>query len=256
MNSVLFGLKLWSSNTNLIKDIDKLIELHTFHFIELSPIPGTAISPFQQISVPYVIHITPEKFGVNIADNNKYELNNQIFRECLKWADKLNAKYIVIHPGWSDLNNSVKFLEKFDDTRFLIENMPKVGIIGEKMVGYDLNQLQSLMGKKFGFCLDLNHAIKAAISLEIDYKEWVIQLLRLNPKLFHISDGILTIESDEHLNIGTGQYDMNFLMQCIEKSSEKMVTLETPRENNSLMSDVRNLKRINQILKINTSENE
>src|SRR4030042_2992188 len=118
MQSILFGLKLWSSDTNLLEEASKLIESHTFNFIELSPIPGTTITPFLEKSVPYFIHISPDKYGINIADESKEVLNSRIFTECIKWADKLNAKYIIIHPGYGEFNNSVTFLEKFDDPRF------------------------------------------------------------------------------------------------------------------------------------------
>ncbi len=249
MGSVLFGLKLWSSNVNLIKSAYELIKSNYFQYVELSPIPETSITPFQEMSIPYVIHQTPDKYGVNIADSIHYDRNYQNVKECINWANKLNAKFIIIHPGYGELNNAVKFLENFDDPRFLIENMPKIGLHNEKMIGYNPEELQTLMGKEFGFCLDFSHAIKAAVSLKLDYKHWIINLLTLNPELFHISDGLLTNELDEHLNIGMGHYNWNFLMQCINKTKTPLVTLETPRGADLLNSDIDNLKRLGEVQK-------
>ena len=95
--------------------------------------------------------------------------------------------------------------------------MPVVGLDDESLIGHDSDQLKLLMGSKFNFCLDLNHAIKAAISLDLPYQDFITELLKLNPKVFHIADGQLDIEQDEHLNIGQGNYDFKFLLDCKNK---------------------------------------
>ncbi len=249
MVSILFGLKLWSSNCDLLEKAYEQIKLGTFNFIELSPIPGTSMTPFLEFPIPYIIHISPEKYGVNIADEGKKELNSMIFAECISWANHLKARHIIVHPGYGSEKNSELFLTQLNDPRILIENMPKVGLNGEKMIGYTPSQIKLLIKKRFGFCLDINHAIKSAISLRSEFKSTVLDFLKLNPKLIHIADGHLTEEKDEHLNIGEGDYDWDFIMQTIQKSNIKQVTLETPRKNNSLKSDIENLNRLNGILR-------
>ena len=60
--------------------------------------------------------------------------------------------------------------------------------------------------------------------------------------MFHISDGKLNDEKDEHLNIGEGDYDFEFLMHYIKEAKSKYVTLETPRTNlDSFDEDLKNL---------------
>ena len=69
--------------------------------------------------------------------------------------------------------------------------------------------------------------------------------MNIKPKMFHISDGKLNNEKDEHLNIGEGDYDFEFLMSCIKEAKSKYVTLETPRTKlNSFDEDLRNLERL------------
>lgn len=239
-----FGLKLWSTDTELTDQAIHLIDEKIFDYIELFVVPDTRISPFI-IDVPYAIHIPHEKFGVNISERSKKEYNLQKINESIRWADALNAKYLILHPGVGRMENTIDFLETIDDKRILIENMPKLGLRGEKMVGYAPKQIKSLMGDKFGLCLDLNHAIKASVSLRTSYKEFIEEFLKLQPKMFHISDGKLNDEKDEHLNIGEGEYDFEFLMSCVKEAKSEYVTLETPRTNlNSFDEDLKNLERL------------
>jgi deoxyribonuclease-4 len=250
MSEIKIGLKLWSTNSNVLNEAKELIERGLFQYIELMPIPKTEILPFldQLYDIPYIIHITTEKHGVNIADKNKEEYNLKTIDNCITWADKLNAKYLVLHPGFGLIDNVIKFLEKMDDKRILIENMPKVGLNNEKMIGCTPEQIKGLMDNKFGLCLDLNHAIKAAVSLKRLYKEFVQEFLKLKPKMFHISDGKLNNEKDEHLNIGEGDYDFEFLMSCVKINILTYVTLETPRLNQeTLEDDIRNINALKKI---------
>ena len=67
--------------------------------------------------------------------------------------------------------------------------------------------------------------------------------------MLHISDGTLKNEKDEHLNIIEGEYDFNFLADCIKGNRTEYVSLETPRANlNSLKEDLENLKKLKSFL--------
>lgn len=250
MDKVNFGLKLWSTNEGMIEKASELIKEGFFQYIELTPIPGTEIDTFLSYNLPYTIHITTERYGLNIADRSKTNFNLGIINNSLSWADQLNAEILVLHPGFGVLENAIEFLELVNDNRILIENMPKVGLNNDEMLGYSTEQIRELTGLKFGFCLDLNHAVKAAIGLGIDYKFFVEAFFSLKPSYFHISDGHLTNCLDEHLTIGDGEYDFEFLSSCLYLGKDNKITLETPRVN--LMSfdeDLSNLKKISSFLK-------
>ena len=248
MTEIQYGLKLWSTNAHLLPDAEKSVKEGVFHYVELTPIPGTQIGLFSAYDLPYVIHATTERDGVNIADPSKNRYNQERIGECIRWADVLGAKKIIIHPGFGRSEDAKKFLGGIDDPRIIIENMPMKGLGGERMIGYTAEQLQELSGGRFGFCLDFGHAIKASASLRKPYAEHIEELLALKPSIFHISDGFLGREEDEHLEIGAGEYDLAFLMECVRKNRDRRITLETPRKNhNSIDDDIKNLKRLEKI---------
>ena len=245
MKKIKFGLKLWSTNIELIDQATHLIDEKIFDYIELFVIPDTQIKPFL-IDVPYIIHIPHEKFGVNIGDASKKEYNLQKIDESITWANRLNAKYLILHAGHGSMEHATDVLRGIADDRLLIENVPKVGLNDEPMIGYSPAQIEELIGDgDRGLCLDLNHAAKAAVSLGVDYKEYVKGFLRFEPKMFHVSDGMLSEERDEHLGIGEGEYDLGYFLQCVKDNSSGLVTLETPRLNQkSLYEDIQNLNKI------------
>ena len=243
-----FGLKLWSINIDLIDQAIHLIDEKIFDYIELFVIPGSEINPFL-IDVPYIVHIPHHKFGVNIGDATKKEYNLQKITESITWADQLNAKYLILHAGHGSMQHAADLLRELSDSRLLIENMPKVGLNGEAMIGYSPEQVEELIwDNNMGLCLDFGHAVKAALSMGVDYKEYVNDFMRFKPKVFHVSDGTLTEEKDEHLNIGEGEYDFGYLLQCVDNNPSGFVTVETPRNNQkTLDEDLLNINKINMI---------
>lgn len=248
MSEIKFGLKLWSNDSVLLGQAQKLIDGGVFQYVELMAVPGDDVSAFEKTKIPYILHIPHDSFGFNIADSNSLELSHKILQENIKLADIISAKYLILHCGVGQIEIAKAFLEKIYDRRILIENMP-IGPNHKNMIGYNIEQLKELQKNKFGFCLDFGHAIKAAVSLRADWAEFIRELLTLEPKIFHISDGIFSEDPDEHLNIGEGKYDFKFFLDCIKISDSKFVTLETPKAGNSLANDIENLKRIKKYLK-------
>lgn len=240
-----FGLKLWSTNTQLLEPAAALVRQGRFQYIELSIVPGTESAPFQSYDLPYCIHITTDLHGVNIASRDSRAGSMKQIAECIGWADRLDAHHLILHPGVGKIEEALRFLRDLDDDRILIENMPRSGIHSEELVGYSPGQVQQLAGGKFGFCLDLNHAVKAAFSLKVPYLSLIREFLELRPAMFHISDGHSTNGIDEHLPIGAGDYNMLALLRCVRDAGELPITLETPRVDlSSLSEDLVNLEAI------------
>jgi len=210
-----FGLKLWSINTNLIDQAVHLIDEKIFDYIELMVIPDSEITPFL-MDVPYIIHIPHEKFGLNIGDPVVKEFTLQKIDESIAWADQLNAKHLILHAGYGSMQHATDLLRELSDSRLLIENMPKVGLDGEAMIGYSPELIEELLGNSdMGLCLDFGHAVKAAVSIGVDYKEYVKGFMGLEPRVFHVSDGTLSGGRDERgMNIwilGEGSMILGFL---------------------------------------------
>jgi deoxyribonuclease-4 len=238
-----FGLKIWSRDTDLLEPAADLIHQGIFHYLELTPIPGTDIRPYLDYRIPYIVHMPGEQFGMNIADPDQGMQSREMIGTALEWAGQLNAEFAILHPGYGHPDDAREFLRTLSDPRILIENMPGTGLSEEAMVGASVEEVKYLMGGNFGFCLDLNHAIKAAISLKRDYRALIREFLSLKPSVFHIADGMLTNERDEHLPIGEGEYDIAYLKRCIEEYGGALVTLETPRPHGSLKDDLGNRER-------------
>lgn len=249
--NIKFGLKLWSINTDLIDQAIQLIDEKIFDYIELFVVPDTEINPFVT-DVPYIIHIPHHRFGVNIGDITCKEYNLQKINESISWADELNASYLILHAGHGSMESANDLLSNVNDKRLLIENMPKVGLGGEAMIGYSPEQIEDLIGDSdMGLCLDFGHAVKAAVSLGVDYKDYVQGFMGFEPNLFHVSDGWLREERDEHLGIGEGEYDFVFFANniCINKEIN-YVTLETPRTILGLLDDdLKNLNELRRLIK-------
>ena len=240
-----FGLKLWSINIDLIDQAVHLIDEKVFDYIELMVIPDSEIKPFL-IDVPYIIHIPHEKFGVNIGDPASKEYSLQKINESIIWADRLDAKHLILHAGHGSMQHATDLLHEVSDSRILIENMPKVGLGGEAMIGYSPAQIEELIGDSdMGLCLDFGHAVKAAVSLEVDYKEYVKGFMKLEPRVFHVSDGMLSGERDEHLGIGEGEYDFSYFLNHVKENPYQLITIETPRYDKELLQeDMQNVNRL------------
>lgn len=239
------GLKLWSSNTNVLPKASYLIENGFFDFIELTYEPATIIEPFTDYDIDYVLHLPTEYMGFNIGDESKIEENIDVLEKCSVVADKLNSNSIIIHPGYGNPLSIIDFLDRTGEKRMLFENMPAVGLKGEHMLGYSPKQISDIINyKKMGFCLDFGHAIKAAYSLGLGYKEFINDLMNLKPTIFHLCDGFVSSEVDEHLPIGNGDYDFAFIRSSITDENA-MITMETPKENTtSLADDMKNRKEL------------
>ncbi len=230
-----FGLKLWSTNVDLIDDAVALIDEKIYDYIDLLKITNTEITPFL-CGVPYIIHSDHNPGGLDLSDSSRMEQNLRSIDETFDWCDQLNAKYVVFHPDLKIGLNSKRMLDKITDKRALIENMPNFTSKWQKMCGTTPLEIEFLLSKK-RLCLDFGHTIHSAKSHSVDYEFLIKEFLKLKPKMFHISDGITNDELDNHMRIGEGDFDFNFIMDCAKKSGVDYMTLETPRYNLELMNE-------------------
>lgn len=250
------GVKLWTTGYNLLGEAKTLIDEGIFAYVELLINPDFLDKkPFLACKIPYVIHTTHDNFGVNLGNPSKKKYTLKMINESIMWADELDAKFIILHAGTGDAAASRDALLEISDERILLENMPVKGIYGDECLGYDVDSISKLMTiGDFGLCLDFGHAVKASISLKRNYTEVIDEFLELGPGMFHLSDGTLNEELDEHLNIGDGEYDFEYIKKCFEKTGVNSVTLETPRNNNdSLKEDIENVQILKTKLGVDTN---
>ena len=248
MNTINYGLKLRTNEAILMKRAMKLIDKGIFGYVELLINPNNPdITPFMKYDIEYIVHAPHENYGVDIGTSEKNDFTLKMIDYILKCADKLDAKTVILHAGTGSLENATRVLSNFVDSRLVIENMPKVGLNGEMCRGHDTKSIKELIGKKFGLCLDFGHAIKAALSLKIDSKQLLSEFMDLEPKVYHISDGDLSTEKDNHLDIGEGTFDFNSISQCISIGKSEKITLETPRLTNTLKNDIENITKLKKL---------
>jgi len=246
-----YGIKLWTINKYCFPKAVKLYQDGLIDFVELYVVPDETFKNDLDIlrNMPVHIHAPHSLHNFNIFELDKEKID--LFQgQVIELADFFNSKYIILHAGiGNDPKIFRKNIAKIYDKRITIENNPKMGLNDKICFGYSYNQLKFIKEKcKLNICLDINHAIKSAVSEKKDYKKYIKDLFKLNPKICHISDGTLKIEKDEHLGIGDGDYDFNFLGKCLKESNIEYVTMETPNTDlNSLKEYLENLKKLKSI---------
>lgn len=236
------GLKIGSKDTRYTEEILKFYEQGVFQYIELFTITGTyddTISYWKQFSIPFGIHAPHSAAGLNLANVLNRKSNEVKIAEAVRFADELKAKYIIFHSGTNGMPGEVVTqLKPFADERFLIENKPIRGLDGSTCVGSvygDLKLIIDGIGKGCGFCLDFGHAICAANTLKKEPLAFIEELRKLNPRVYHLTDGDYKSELDSHLHYGEGSFPLKELLTLVP--DDGMVTNEAKRTSIERLSE-------------------
>lgn len=241
-----FGLKLWSTNLEYIPAAIELFRKGACHFIELFDAPNTGqkcIERWKELGdsegIGYVIHAPYSMTGFDLSRRDLLGNNTRTAEVAFKMADQLQAVHVIFHLGVNGVEEEILFqIGKIYDSRMLIENKPYYSINGVNEVcnGYSPDFIERIMKKSnTGLCFDIGHAIYAANALKVDRMQYVDKFLKLNPQLFHMSDGDLKGKFDKHLHIGEGSFDIECLLKKLSGSC--MVTLETPKKYKDRLDD-------------------
>jgi len=209
------GLKLWSVNQSYVQDAIRLYEQGYCQYIELLAVPDSfekTIMFWQDLKIPFIIHAPHFNLGINLANTENFEKNMRLAQETLRFANALNAKIIIFHPGANgDLAETIRQLKIINDPRIVIENKPYYGtkghIVWKDIVcnGYSPDQIERIMQETgVGFCFDIEHAVTAANSVGVDQMGFVRSFLALKPTMFHITDGDWNGIFDQHKHLGAG----------------------------------------------------
>lgn len=239
------GLKLWSVNTDrYYKEAVRLYENGVFDYIELYIVPNSLefIPVWLALKIPYIIHCPHFAHGFNLAKKNKRDYNLQIYEQVKKYADILEAKYIIFHGGIDgDIEETANQLIEFREKRALLENKPFIALPnsmgGNYCRGFNFEEIKIVKDEVgCGFCLDFGHAICAANYQNKNRFDYIVALMKLKPSMFHLMD-LKDINSfyDSHLHLGTGQLRIDKIMDFLPKNA--IVTLETEKTSKCDLND-------------------
>src|SRR3989339_2001938 len=113
------GLKLWSTNKNYIEEAKRLYNEKVFDYIELFAVPNSYdkfICLWKELDIPYIIHAPHYSVGMNLAKKECFKKNLEHAKETFKFANDLNAKFIIFHPGIDgDVKETVIQLNKIKE---------------------------------------------------------------------------------------------------------------------------------------------
>lgn len=223
------GLKLGSPDNIYENAVKDLWQKQAFQYIELLAVPNSYKNTIdfwkqiqKQLKIPFGIHAPHSGHGMNPSIKELEFENRERIEETIKFANDLNAEYMIFHPGMvGDLNETVRQYKPFIDNRFLIENKPFIALDDRLCLGAKPEEIKFLMENLgVGFCLDFGHAICAANSFKKEPIEFIKEFLELKPKVFHLTDGIYTSEKDEHLHYGKGNFPLKEFLNLIPQDAK------------------------------------
>ncbi|MDO8282161.1 MAG: TIM barrel protein [Thermodesulfovibrionia bacterium] len=235
------GLKLYSTNVELIPEASRLMKEGLYDYVELYVIPGSymqTINNWETLDISFVIH-TPHSFhDVNFAQADKWQTNQRNFIEVQKFADSLSAGIIIVHGGNNgSFDETLKQLARLDEKRIALENKPCMGINGEICVGGTPEEFQKAFdsGVIKQTVLDFGHAVCAANFLQMAPLDLIKKFAGFNPKVFHLSDGDALSEKDTHYNLGKGSMNIAGFLSTVPEGG--LLTIETPRRETEGLKD-------------------
>ena len=200
------------------------------------------------ISIDNVICHAP--YIINLANNiveEKYIFAQNFLRQELDRCERLNVKYIVLHPGSAtSLSRDIAIKNIINALNNVIKEDDKVMILLETMagkgteVGINLEEISSIINglkfkNKIGVCLDTCHLNDSGVDIS-NFDDYLIDFDKVigidKIKCVHVNDSknILSSHKDRHENIGYGTIGFDNLLKVIyhDKLKDVPKILETP----------------------------
>jgi sugar phosphate isomerase/epimerase len=239
------GLKVYSTDARRIKTIERMFAQRLFDYIELYAVPGTfraTAAAWRSVHIPYIVHVAHTSYDFNLARRTHARNNSRIFAEARRFADMLDAAYLICHPGvQGSSGETIRQLRSFADGRVLIENKPVISLDGKLCVGYSPDEIRMIKdGARCGFCFDIAHCAKYCYTGGHDLFGEIDRFMKMRPSVIHLCDGFKAGCFDEHLAFGSGDFPLDKFCKRIRASSTvSHITVETPKRIRQWESDVK-----------------
>ncbi len=231
------GLKLWSVNCGAWRsEALRLYEQGLYDYLEIYAVPGTSdtIPLWKELRVPVVIHAAHFKHGFNLALESSFSDNLRIYDEMKRFADELEARYIIFHGGtFGHIEETARQLAALGESRALIENKPAITRNDGRILecrGSTPEEIRVVMQEAgCGFCLDIPHALCAANYHGVPQEEMLNEFCALCPAMYHLADMMDNTQLiDDHTLLGRGTLDFSRFIPAVLPPGA-MVTIETNR---------------------------
>jgi deoxyribonuclease-4 len=246
-------------NINLIKSLSNNFDYLQIMFSK-SKLSDKEIKDIKLIVKNYKYIIVHASYQINIgadlipSQTDLYNTGIEILINEIKWAEKINAKGIVVHMGKNVknkydpshiYNNMVKFIiELFIKLK---NNKFKIPILLETPAGqggemcWDLKEFVEFIEKfsklyfyeQLGICLDTCHLFQAGYDFNntkiIKKVHKILEPVKNKIQLIHLNDSFYKVGSriDRHEQIGKGHIQTNKLIEFIHPYKSIPMILET-----------------------------
>ncbi|MFC1644081.1 TIM barrel protein [Candidatus Omnitrophota bacterium] len=239
-----FGLKLWSDNKSYVEPAKELYKEGAFDFIELYTVPDTPeklLKTWKDLNIEFIVHAPHYSHGFNLADPEKSDANIRLFDKARLFADELDAKYIIVHPGILGSHEAViEQIKSFEDKRILVENKPYRALNMEICAGHDPESIKDIIVScDVGLCLDIAHAANYAVNRGKGIIDTLDDFIDIRPKMLHVCGVDLSVEVDKHLHMKESDIDLGTIKQQLLNSGIEYFTLETPKDSEESLEDFR-----------------
>jgi len=251
IDNIKFGIKINTDEFHLLPEIYENQDIIDFIEVLIPPeFTREDLTIIRDFKLPYSIHFPHLKQDIDFGNSKKAPYNQKFIEKVnalKKTFDQLRPFCYIVHPESGNLAMSVENIRQLQVKPLAIENMPYKFSSGGNRLAHVPETIRPYFEKMpdIEFCLDLNHAVKTAISESLDYIELIKRFMKLKkPIHFHIADGDLNSEYDDHLAIGEGNYDISALKNILyEFGSVVQLTFETPRINkDNIGDDLKNME--------------
>jgi endonuclease IV len=240
------GLKVFSTNDYYFEPAIKLYNGGAFDYLEIYLVAGESrnfIGKWIELEIPLAFHAPHSIGGFNPSQESMKKKNEIIIEEVAEICREYKPLYLVFHSGTNGtVHEAIKQFNQYFSMYphlnqvALIENKPLIGVNDLQCIGATPREIKLLMAQtQMGFCLDFGHAICAAKSISTDWMLLIGEFLDLNPMSFHLSDGNIFSQQDDHLHLGSGNYDLHWILSKIPENGN--VAIETEKDSKTSLDD-------------------
>lgn len=224
----------------MIKELVRIVDFIEVYYTD----ERISLAELKKLETRWVVHGPHIAHGVDFTKLTKE--GKDVFKKSIVLANDLEAKYVIVHPGsfeegkkgnmFGEMIRNILLVKDFasdNGVSLIIENLyyfdtwpVELGISTKPYhwFGHTPEEIKKITkATRTDFLMDFAHAFLTSKSLGIDYKKIMNEFAALKSQMFHICDGTLASDKDEHLPLGKGEYDLPFFASLI---GNKDVTLE------------------------------